>query len=133
MLQLHAKMLGGTAPAGGGGKEQGHGQGHGQGGHGQGGQGGEGAGDLRVLEIHSRLSQAARTHGGMLILPSWRCHSVLLWPPGTHAACGPGLLHALRRRTSAAQTPSRSVGVLPLACAERRTFTPRLNIQARGH
>ena len=90
MLQLHAKMLGGTAPAGGGGKEQGHGQGHGQGGHGQGGQGGEGAGDLRVLEIHSRLSQAARTHGGMLILPSWRCHSVLPWPPGTHAASGLG-------------------------------------------
>ena len=69
MLQLHAKMLGGTAPAGGG-KEQGHGQ------------GGEGTGDLRVLEIHSRLSQAARTHGGMLIVPSWWCHGCCPGRPG---------------------------------------------------
>ena len=79
MLQLHAKMLGGgTAPAGGG-TEQGHGQ------------GGEGTADLRVLEIHSRLSQAARTHGGMQKGPSWCCHSCCPGRPGrTHAASGLG-------------------------------------------
>ena len=64
MLQLHAQMLSGTAFAGGS-KEQGHGQG-GQGGQGGAGGAGSDLGDLHVLEIHSRLSQAARTHRGML-------------------------------------------------------------------
>ena len=122
MLQLHAHMIRGATA--GGRKEHAHAQGHAQ--------GGEGAADLRVLEIHSRLSQAARTHSSMLTRLSWCGRSAP--PAGPHSrglrsglrradpGVRSGLLRALRRRasrgrTSAGQPSHRSVGCGHAACA----------------
>ena len=133
MLQLHAHMI--RAATAGGRKEHAHAQGHAQ--------GGEAAADLRVLEIHSRLSQAARTHSSMLTRLSWCGRSAP--PAGPHSrgfrsglrradpGLRSGLLRALRRRasrgrTSAGQPSHRSVGCGHAACARasraRRRFSP---------
>ena len=82
MLQLHAQMIRGATA--GGRNEHAHAQGHAQ--------GGEGAADLRVLEIHSRLSQAARTHCSLLTRLCRCGHSAS--PAGPHSR---GLRSGLRR------------------------------------
>ena len=127
MLQLHAHMIRGATA--GGRKEHAHAQGHAQ--------GGEGAADLRVLEIHSRLSQAARTHSSMLTRLSWCGRSAP--PAGPHSrgfrsglrradpGVRSGLLRALRRRasrgrTSAGQPAHRSVGRGHAACKRGRAL-----------
>ena len=107
MLQLHAQMIRGATA--GGRNEHAHAQGHAQ--------GGEGAADLRVLEIHSRLSQAARTHCSLLTRLCRCGHSAS--PAGPHSR---GLRSGLRRAD-----PGLRSGLLRAAAARlSRTHLGRL-------
>jgi superfamily II DNA/RNA helicase len=118
MLQLHAQMIRGATA--GGRNEHFHAQGHAQ--------GGEGAADLRVLEIHSRLSQAARTHCSLLTRLCRCGHSAS--PAGPHSRglrsglrrADPGLRSGLRRAD-----PGLRSGLLRAAAARlSRTHLGRL-------
>ena len=118
MLQLHAQMIRGATA--GGRNEHAHAQGHAQ--------GGEGAADLRVLEIHSRLSQAARTHCSLLTRLCRCGHSAS--PAGPHSRglrsglrrADPGLRSGLRRAD-----PGLRSGLLRAAAARlSRTHLGRL-------